>query len=96
MAKVEQFGVIPVARGLRGQLHVRKEIVFPSENEALHAGKIFAEVLGGAVAFKRVNDPQEGTIGQGVIIARYGLMAETSADVHLRGPDDERGHGQAA
>ena len=95
MAKLEQFGVIPVARGLRGQLHVRKEIIFPSENEALWAGEIFAQVLGGAVAFKRVNDPEEGVIGQGIIIGRYGVMAG-ERDEPQGGSDQGPGHGRAA
>jgi hypothetical protein len=46
---------------------------------AVRAGKIFAEVLGGPVAFRRVNDPSTGTVGNGVIIGRYGVMADGSA-----------------
>jgi hypothetical protein len=75
MAKVEEFGIIPVARGLNDQLLVQKEIILAGEEEALRGGKIFADVLGGAVAFKRVNDPEEEIVGQGVIIGRYGVMA---------------------
>jgi hypothetical protein len=73
------FGIIPVARSLDGKLIVQKEVAFPSEEDARRAGKIFAEVLGGAVAFRRINDPDTSIVGQGVIIEKYGVMAEKSA-----------------
>jgi hypothetical protein len=79
MASFNEFGIIPVARGLNGKLLVQKEIAFPSEEEAKRAGRIFATVLGGAVAFRRMNDPDTGRIGQGVIIEKYGVMAEDPA-----------------
>lgn len=46
--------------------------------EAKRAGKVFAEVLGGAIAFRRKDDPEAGIMGQGVIIGRYGVMADTT------------------
>jgi hypothetical protein len=52
--------------------------VFPSEEDARRAGRIFAEVLGGAVAFRRVRDAEAGLVGEGTIIARFGVMAETA------------------
>jgi hypothetical protein len=76
MAIFNKFGIIPVVRGLDGKLLVQKEFAFPSEEEALRAGQIFAGVLGGAVAFRRTDDPDTGIIGQGVIIGKYGVMAE--------------------
>jgi hypothetical protein len=79
MAIFNKFGIIPVARSLDGKLLVQKEVAFPSEEEAKRAGKIFADVLGGAVAFRRINDPDTGIVGQGVIIGKYGVMAEKSA-----------------
>ena len=79
MATFNKFGVIPVFRGLDGTLSVQKEVAFPSEEDAKRAGKVFAEVLGGAVAFRRMNDPETGTIGNGFIIGRYGVMAEKTA-----------------
>jgi hypothetical protein len=78
MADLSEFGIIPVARGLNGKLLVQKEIVFPSEAEARRAGEIFAGVLGGAVAFRRASDPEAGMVGQGIIIGRYGALAETA------------------
>ena len=75
MATVEEFGIIPVARGLNGKLLVQKEVVFPTEDEALRAGGIFAQVLGGAVAFKRSIDVEVGVKSDGIIIRRYGVMA---------------------
>jgi hypothetical protein len=78
MGTSSRFGIIPVFRGLDGKLAVQKEIAFPSEDDAKRAGQVFAEVLGGAVAFRRVNDPETGIVGRGVIIGRYGVMAETS------------------
>jgi hypothetical protein len=78
MDSSNRFGIIPVFRGLDGKLAVQKEIAFPSEDEAKRAGEVFAEVLGGAIAFRRVNDPEAGIVGRGVIIGRYGVMAETS------------------
>jgi hypothetical protein len=79
MTMLSRFGIIPVFRSLDGKLLVQKEVAFPSEEDALRAGRIFAEVLGGAVAFRRINDLDAGIIGQGVIIGKYGVMAEESA-----------------
>jgi hypothetical protein len=79
MATFYKFGIIPVFRGLDGKLMVQKEVAFSTEEEAKRAGRVFAEVLGGAVAFRRMNDPDAGIVGQGVIIARYGVMAEEQA-----------------
>src|ERR1700732_4676010 len=79
MAAFNKFGIIPVARSLDGKLLVQKEVAFSSEEEAKRAGQIFADVLGGAVAFRRINDPDTGIVGQGVIIGKYGVMAEKSA-----------------
>ena len=78
MPAIDEFGIIPVARGLEGKLLVQKEVVFPSEEDARRAGRIFAEVLGGAVAFRRVRDAEAGFVGEGTIIERFGVMAETA------------------
>jgi hypothetical protein len=78
MPIISEFGIIPVARGLQGRLLVQKEIAFSSEEEAKRAGEVFAEVLGGAVAFRREDDPDAGIVGQGVIVGRYGVMADTA------------------
>jgi len=80
MATLQEFGIIPVARGLNGKLLVQREITFPSEEDAQRAGQVFANVLGGAVAFRRVCDREAGVVGQGVIIGRYGLMASTGRE----------------
>jgi hypothetical protein len=76
MASLSKFGIIPVFRGLDGKLMVQKEIAFSSEEEARRAGRVFADVLGGAVAFRRMNDPDAGVVGRGVIIGKYGIMAD--------------------
>ena len=96
MAKVEQFGIFPVARGLNGKLLVRNEMILASEEEALRTGKIIAEVLGGAVAFKRVNDSDQGILGQGVIIGRYGVMAAPEEDPQAGEAEQKGGQGEAA
>ena len=80
MTALQEFGIIPVARGLNGKLLVQKEITFPSEDEAQRAGQVFANVLGGAVAFRRACDREVGMVGRGVIIGRYGLMAGTEPE----------------
>jgi hypothetical protein len=80
MARTAQFGVFPVFRGLDGRLAVQPEMIFPTEDDAKRAAKIFAGVLGGAVAFKRMADQEAGTVEKGTIIAKYGVMADTSAD----------------
>jgi len=77
MATLQEFGIIPVARGLDGKILVQKEVTFPSEEDAQRAGQVFANVLGGAVAFRRISDREAGIVGQGAIIGRYGLMAGT-------------------
>jgi hypothetical protein len=79
MSTVNVFGIFPVVRNFNGTLLVQKEIAFSSEEEAKRAGQIFADVLGGAVAFRRVNDPDAGVVGQGIIIGKYGLMAGAPA-----------------
>jgi hypothetical protein len=76
MKAFNKFGIIPVFRGLDGKLLVQKEVAFDSEEDAKRAGQVFAEVLGGAVAFRRMNDPESGIVGQGVIIGKYGIMAD--------------------
>jgi hypothetical protein len=79
MAIFNEFGIFPVVRGINGKLMVQKEVAFPSEEDAKCAGQIFADVLGGAVAFRRVNDSDAGVVGPGIIIGKYGLMARATA-----------------
>jgi hypothetical protein len=74
-----KFGIIPVVRSLDGKLMVQGEIPFPSEEIAKRAGEACANIVAGAVAFRRINAPDTGIIGQGVIIGKYGVMAEESA-----------------
>ena len=75
MTIFNEFGIFPVVRGFNGKLMVQKEVTFPSEEDAKRAGQIFADILGGAVAFRRANDPDAGVVGQGIIIGKYGIMA---------------------
>ncbi|MFI5015989.1 MAG: hypothetical protein ACHQAY_26945 [Hyphomicrobiales bacterium] len=79
MATFNKFGIIPVVRSLDGRLMVQREIAFPSEEIAKRAGQACANIVGGAVAFRRINDPDTGIVGQGVMIGKYGVMAEDSA-----------------
>jgi hypothetical protein len=100
MAMCNEFGIFPVVRGFNGKLMVQKEVTFPSEEDAKRAGQIFADILGGAVAFRRANDPDAGIVGQGIIIGKYGLMAGATAspnEVVTRRHDrqDQRGDGRA-
>lgn len=78
MRRVE-YGIFPVFRGLDGKLEVQHRIPFPSAEDAMRAGEVFAGVLGGAVAFSRVFDREAGTAEDGVIIGRYGVMAQDAA-----------------
>ena len=80
MSTADEFGIIPVVQGIDGKLLVQKEVVFPTEDDALRAGIIFAQVLGGAVAFKRSVDIEAGVRGDGMIIGRYGVLAEGSRE----------------
>ena len=80
MAKAAQYGVFSVFRGLDGHLAVQPEMIFPSEDDAKRAAEIFAGVLGGAVAFSRMTDRETGAVERGVIIGKYGVMAEAQAD----------------
>jgi hypothetical protein len=75
MARVAEFGVIPVFRDRDGHLAVQPQMIFPSEQDAQRAAQIFAEVLGGAVAFSRMADREAGIMGEGVIIGKYGALA---------------------
>ena len=76
MARKAQYGVFPVFRGLDGRLAVQPEMIFPTEDDAKRAAKIFAGVLGGAVAFARMADQEAGVVEKGTIIGKYGVMAE--------------------
>jgi hypothetical protein len=80
MALAAEFGVFPVFRGLDGRLAVQPEIIFPSEDDAKRAAEVFAGVLGGAVAYSRMTDQETGLVEDGVIIGKYGVMAEGAAD----------------
>lgn len=75
MARVAEFGVIPVFRDRNGRLAVQPQMIFPSEQDAHRAAQIFAEVLGGAVAFSRMADREAGVMEDGVIIGKYGALA---------------------
>jgi hypothetical protein len=74
MARIAEFGVIPVFRDRDGRLAVQPQMIFPSEEDAQRAAQIFAEVLGGAVAFSRVADREAGVMEDGVIIGKYGAL----------------------
>jgi hypothetical protein len=74
-----EYGIFPVFRGPDGKLQVQHRIPFPSAEDALRAGEVFAGVLGGAVAYSRVADSEFGTAEDGVIIGRFGAMAENAA-----------------
>jgi hypothetical protein len=74
-----EYGIFPVFRGLDGKLEVQNRIPFPSAEDAMRAGEVFAGVLGGAVAFSRAFDRETGTAEDGVIIGRYGVMAQDAA-----------------
>jgi hypothetical protein len=80
MARAAKYGVFPVFRGLDGSLAVQPELTFPSEDDARRAAEVFAGVLGGAVAFSRMADEETGTVEEGVIIGKYGVMAEAAED----------------
>ena len=79
MARVTEFGVIPVFRDRDGRLSVQPQMIFPSEEDAQRAAQIFAEVLGGAVAFSRMADREAGVTEDGVNIGKYGTMAKGAA-----------------
>jgi hypothetical protein len=80
MTKMAEYGVFPVFLKLDGGLAVQPQISFPSEADALRAAEIFAGVLGGAVAFSRIADRDSGSIEDGVIIGRYGVMAKAAQE----------------
>ncbi|MBV8184225.1 MAG: hypothetical protein JO216_17090 [Hyphomicrobiales bacterium] len=80
MARVAEFGVIPVFRDRDGHLAVQPQMIFPSEADAQRAAQIFAEVLGGAVAFSRMADREAGVTEKGRIIGKYGAMAKAVAN----------------
>ena len=66
---------------------VPTKVPFSSAEEARRAAHIYAEVLGGAVACR--HDPGADTVGQGVIIGKYGVMAEEkSAHLPVRSNPD--------
>jgi hypothetical protein len=80
MPRVTEFGIIAVFQRQDGRLTVQPRMLFPSEEDARRAAEIFAEVLGGAVAFSRVVDRESGFAEDGVIIAKFGVMAESSGE----------------
>jgi len=74
MSRIMEFGIIPVFRCPDGQLIVQSQMLFPSEVDARRAAEIFAEVLGGAVAFSRVVDHHTGFAEDGVILGKFGVL----------------------
>ena len=76
MSRVTEFGIIAVFQSQDGRLSVQPQMLFPSREDASRAAEIFAEVLGGAVAFSRVVDRESGFAEDGIIIAKFGVMAE--------------------
>lgn len=80
MSRVTEFGIIAVFQSEEGRLTVQPRMLFPSEGDAKRAGEIFAEVLGGAVAFSRVVDRATGFAEDGVIIAKFGVLADPSSE----------------
>ena len=83
MSRVTEYGIIPVFQGQDGQLTVQPRMLFESEEDAKRAAEIFAEVLGGAVAFSKVVDSETGFAEDGIIIGKYGVLAA--------GPEEEIG-----
>jgi hypothetical protein len=71
-----EFGIFPVFRGLSGRLQVRPPVAYATEQEALRAAEYFASILGGAIAYSRVIDREAGTAEDGVIIGRFGVLAD--------------------
>jgi hypothetical protein len=65
---------------LNGRLQVKPPITYSSEQDALRAGEVFADVLGGAVVYSRVVDREAGTAENGVLIGRFGVMADKEPD----------------
>jgi hypothetical protein len=80
MSRVTEFGIMAVFQRQDGRLTVQPQMLFPSEEDARRAAEIFAEVLGGAVAFSRVVDRESGIAEDGIIIAKFGVMAEGSGE----------------
>jgi hypothetical protein len=77
MARTTRYGVFAVHKGPDGKLTVRPPTAFQSAEHAIAAAKMFALVLGGAVAFSQAIDEDTGATEDGVIIARLGVMADT-------------------
>ena len=73
---VTRFGVFGVFLCADGTLKVHPPIAFESAAEATRAGEFLAGALGGAVAFSRGFDPRTGSAQDGVIIGKFGLMAD--------------------
>jgi hypothetical protein len=71
-----EFGIFPVFRGLGGVLTVQPPVAYATEQQAIRAAEYFASVLGGAVAYSRVTDRESGTAEDGVIIGRFGVLAD--------------------
>jgi hypothetical protein len=80
MSRVMEFGIMAVFQSEDGRLTVQPQMLFACEEDAKRAAEIFAEVLGGAVAFSRVVDRETGLADDGVIIAKFGVMADPSSE----------------
>ena len=80
MARTTTYGVFAVYKGFGNKLEVRPPAAFPTAERALAAARTFALVLGGAVAFSQAKDTGTGVTENGVIIGRFGVMAEQNHD----------------
>lgn len=76
MATETVFGVFAVYKGVGDKLEVRPPATYPTAEKALAAARTFALVLGGAVAYSKVVDTESGASEDGMIIGRFGVMAD--------------------
>ena len=70
------YGVYGVSPSVDGTLKIQPPVTVGSAVEAKRTAEFLAGALGGAVAFAREIDPRTGATKDGVIIGRFGLLAE--------------------
>jgi len=84
VSRIATFGVLPVLRGLEGKFSALRIIDARSAKEAMRKADIFADVVGGAVAFSKAGGPGQDQWDGAIIL---GYCGEVPDDMKRRGVD---------
>jgi hypothetical protein len=76
MNRITKFGVLPILRGLEGKFSPLRVVHAGSADEAKRKADVFANVVGGAVAFSKTGYPDHDHWDDTVILGCCGEVPE--------------------